>query len=70
MGELRKEVLRLNTMEFGRKVSREENNTQKWTKILGDIRREFTNFKQNVLQELERQKRLVDQMIKEVILTL
>lgn len=27
------------------------------------------NFKQNVLQELERQKQIIDQLLKEVILT-
>jgi hypothetical protein len=40
------------------------------SQLVADIKKEFWAFRQNVLQELERQKEMVQRLLKEIVLTL
>jgi hypothetical protein len=75
MTTIKNQILTLNTLKLGARQSSLLNQDSANKLIISsqtiiDIKKEFIAFKQNVLQELERQKILVNQLVKEVLTAL
>lgn len=75
MSKLKRESQQLSSVKIGAISSsigqqKAIDKVGKSNQMITDIKKEFMAFKQNVLQQLERQKKMVNELVQNIVLTL